>query len=310
MINNQKLTGLNVSEKPSLTPPAQLLNKNNAPAQNIQVELLPEPDKNNKGSALSDSDSIGKMINLGSSALAGGIAASKTAQNVGIIGESMRMMQVQQGMVQMQARMANSGYNNYNTGYNNYQTGYNNYNTNSYDPTGGYNNGGYNNGYGGTEYSRYGRSEALYGRRYGGIEDYTMNGQYPPGQTSPEMQMAYRNIASGAITGLKYGSLIGGGISAVVNAYNVITGKEKGSEAVGSVAADTVTAGLSGSAGAVAGGFTALGLAAAGVGGVPGLVLAIGAGAVGATATQFLLQKSGIYDSLKNKVMNMVAGKK
>lgn len=308
MINSQaKLTGLKVSEPRALTPPAQLLNKNNVQPENIQVELLPEPDSGKSKSALDNKDSLSKQINLASSGIAGGIAGYKTAQNVGIIGESLRGMQVQQSMVEMQSRMMNGGYNSYNTGgYNNYNTGYANSYNNGYNS---YNN-GYNGYAGSPEYVRggYGRAEALYGRRYGGIEDYTgVNGNPGLGMNSPEMQMATRNIASGTLSGVKLGSLIGGGVSALVNGFNVVTGKSTGKEAMGSVVADTVTAGISGGAGALGAGFSSLWLGMAGVGGVTGLVLASGVGIVGAVASQYLLQKSGIYDSLKEKVMNMFA---
>jgi hypothetical protein len=314
MINGQaKLTGLKVSEPRTLTPPAQLLNKNNPQPQDIQVELLPEPDKKEK-SALGVSDNLSAKINLASSGIAGGIAGYRTAQNVGVIGESLRGMQVQGAMADMQARtMGGQGYGGYNTG------GYNNYNSNSYGTDySGYNSGyntGYNTGYNGSpEYvSRYGRSEALYGRRYGGIEDYSgMNGNYGPmgRMNSPEMQMANRNILNGALSGVKLGSLIGGGVSALVNGYNVVTGKATGKEAMGSVAADTVTAGVSAGVGALGAGFSSLWMGMAGVGGMTGLVLSSGVGIVGAVAGQYLLQKSGIYDSIKEKVMNMFGDKK
>src|SRR5688572_21447633 len=101
MINNAKLTGLKVNEpKTTLTPPAQLLNKNNVQAANVQVELLPEPEVKPTKSNLSKNDNIDSMKNLITSGIAGGVAASRTAQNVGIIGESMRSVHIQQSMTE------------------------------------------------------------------------------------------------------------------------------------------------------------------------------------------------------------------
>ena len=76
--------------------------------------------------------------------------------------------------------------------------------------------------------------------------------------------MAATNIAKGTFQGAKYGVIIGGAVSSVVNAHKVLTGKEKGSDAVGVVAADTVTAGVSGATGALTGGLASVTLASIG----------------------------------------------
>ncbi len=299
-----RLQGLNEPRR-TLTPPAQLYNR--IPAQNIAFDCpTPAPvnntSRNNNTSSTANASTKVKsslatldsaeITNLASSAIAGGLAAVKTAHNAGIIGESIRGVHVQNAMSEMQMRM-NQGMN---------------------GAMGGYGGGGYNS-YGGTEYvrptvggteyvrtvPRYGRVEMFgnggYGGGYGRVEDMPLAG-------TPEMHMAIRNITSGAIQGLKYGSLIGGAVSSLTNMYKVVTGKEKGSEAVGSVVSDTVTSGVSGAVGAVAGGFASLGLGIAGIGGVPGIALAAGVGLIGAVGSQLLMQKSGIGEAIKNKVMS------
>jgi hypothetical protein len=120
--------------------------------------------------------------------------------------------------------------------------------------------------------------------------------------------MGAKQLGSSAVTGAKYGAIIGGAVSALSNGYQVLTGKKTGADAVGTLAADTVTSTISGASGAVAGGLTALGLSALGVGGLPVTILAAGLGLAGAVGTHLLTQKTGLYDSIKNSVKNMMGG--
>ena len=120
--------------------------------------------------------------------------------------------------------------------------------------------------------------------------------------------MGVKQLGGNAITGAKYGALIGGGISALANGYNVLTGKTTGAEAAGTFAADTVTATMSGAGGALAGGMTALGLSALGLGSLPVTILAAGIGLAGAVGTHFLSTKTGLYDSIKNGVKGLMGG--
>lgn len=118
--------------------------------------------------------------------------------------------------------------------------------------------------------------------------------------------MGIKELGGSAITGAKYGAIIGGAVSALSNGYQVITGKETGAAAVGSLAADTVSSTLSGIGGAMAGGLTALGLSAFGLGSLPVTILAAGIGLAGAVGVHFITQKTGLYDSIKNSVSGML----
>ena len=269
MINGQD----NINRPVNLTPPEQLLSKINPPQ--AQEELVPPKDLATK-SDLAQNDKL-NVSNMITSAAAGGIGAAITAKNVGVIGESLRSVHVQNAMTELQNR-SNSGYGN-----------------------------SYGGGYGGG-YNDYGATEFVRRRGYGSVE-YTSDGGYSVnngGLSSPEARLAMSNLASGTLQGAKYGAIIGGAVSAVENAYNVITGKSKGKEALGAVAADTATATLSGAAGALTGGLTSIGLGLVGVGGIPGLVLAVGVGTAGAVGAQLITQKSGLYDSIKEKVMSFM----
>ncbi len=286
-----KLNGLNLSQPRQLTAPDQLVKK----SQQAETPSQDNTPTQNNDSSLAQSDSFKNKSNINmtsaiSAGLGGGIAAATTAKDMGIIGESMRSLNVQNSMSELQDRMNNGGSSGYNS---NSSYDNNSYNNNSY------NNNGYsnNNDYGATEFVRrrgYGRVEFTPNSRYGRVESLGVN--------SPEANLAMKSLAGGALQGAKFGGIIGGITSSVVNAYKVLTGKEKGSEGVGSVVADTVTASLSGAGGAILGGGTALGLGLIGIGGLPGIILATGIGAAGAVGSQVLMQKSGLYDSIKDKV--------
>jgi hypothetical protein len=300
MIDNQaKLTGLrpkseltglkvntSVSNTSNTNINTNIANTVNQDIINHQIDInnLPNGETNNN-SSLQKNDSLNKST-LISSGIAGGVAAFKTAQNVGAIGESMRIQTVQNAVNEIEMRTNANNSRGFFGRNNNYYDS-NRYGYNSYD-----------------DYADYGSMEMMR-RRYSPRLEY-FNEQ----NRSYEMNLAMKNIASGTLQGAKYGTIIGGAVSSVVNAYNVITGKASGKEAVGTVAADTVTAGISGASGALTGGFASLGLGMIGMGGIPGLIVASGVGLAGAVGAQFLLQKTGIYNSIKEKVMNMMGGNK
>ncbi|MFN8576556.1 MAG: hypothetical protein U0354_06840 [Candidatus Sericytochromatia bacterium] len=119
--------------------------------------------------------------------------------------------------------------------------------------------------------------------------------------------MAAKGLGKGTLQGAKYGAMIGGIVSAASNGYQVLTGKKTGADAVGTFAADTATATLSGAGGALAGGMTAL-LAGSALGGLPLTILVGTVGLVGAVGTHMLTQKTGFYDSIKNAVKGMFGG--
>lgn len=117
--------------------------------------------------------------------------------------------------------------------------------------------------------------------------------------------MTIKNVGVGTLQGAKYGAIIGGVVSSIMNTYNVLTGKTKTPEAVGTVIADTATATISGAGGAFAGGLSAWGLGLAGLGGTPALIVGVGIGALGALGSQLLMNKFGIYDTIKEKISNL-----
>lgn len=292
------LNGLNVNRPVRLTPPSELANKAQINAQQsaqpvapvnqtqqkevINVEALAKDTEQTKTTlSTNDNVKVSNMANMASSGVAGAIGAAMASQATSVVGESMRSVHVQNAMTNLQNNSS------YGSGYSDYGNSYGN---------------SYNNDYGATEFVRrrgYGRIE------YSGNRAYVENG----GLSSPEVRMGLSNAASGAVQGAKYGAIIGGAVSSVVNAYNVITGKSRGADAVGAVAADTATATISGAGGAFSGAMAAWGLGLVGVGGLPGIVLGTGIGAVGAIASQFLMTKTGIYDAIKSKVVGMIDGK-
>ncbi|MBC7473747.1 MAG: hypothetical protein H7263_05605 [Candidatus Sericytochromatia bacterium] len=143
-----------------------------------------------------------------------------------------------------------------------------------------------------------------------GMDDQTTNVGGGIGSKMKGIGMGARGLGSSAVTGAKYGAIAGGVVSALSNGYKVLTGKESSGEAVGSLAADTITATLSGAGGAVLGGMTTLGLSSlVGMGGLPLTILAAGVGLAGAVGIQVLTQKTGLYDSIKNAVKGLVGAK-
>lgn len=299
MDGSVKLNGLNLGEPRKLIPPSQIQNQiqfdntnsaapinNNTDLPTIEDPKTPTPVPSSL--ATGDKSNFSNMANMASSAIAGGMGTAAVVRDLGTIGESMRSVNVQNNMTELQDRHYQD----------NSSSSWGGRSSNS-----GYNNHGYDADYGATEFVRRrgnGRVEFSGDRRYGRIEsDYN----------SPETRLAGSNLAKGTLQGAKYGVIIGGAVSAVVNAYKVLTGKEKGSDAVGKVAADTITAGVSGAGGALAGGAATLGLASIGMGGPVGMVLAVGIGSVGAVASQMLMTKTGLYDSIVNKVKGMLGSK-
>lgn len=122
------------------------------------------------------------------------------------------------------------------------------------------------------------------------------------------MSMGAKELGGTALTGAKYGAIIGGAVSALSNGYQVLSGKKSGGDAIGTFAADTAAATMSGAGGALAGGMTTLGLSAMGLGSLPVTIVAAGIGLAGAVGIHLLTQKTGLYDSIKNSVKGMVGG--
>jgi hypothetical protein len=276
-----RLNGLNLNEPRKLTPPSQLLAQTQTEQTQPEVADLPEVEQSSNKSELQNSDQK-NISNIASSAVAGVMGISSVVKDLGTIGESMRAIHVQNSMSEIQDRSySDNGYGSRSYGRNDY---------------------GYDADYGATEFVRrrgQGRIEFSPDRRFGRIES--------EGIRSPELRMAATNIAKGTFQGAKYGVIIGGAVSSVVNAYKVLTGKEKGSDAVGVVAADTVTAGVSGATGALTGGLASVTLASIGLAGPVGMAFAVGIGAAGAIGGQMLMTKTGLYDSIKEKVKGMLA---
>ncbi len=283
-----KLNGLNLNQTTKLMPPSQIINQptinSELPDITEEIEVKPTPAKLGLDTK--------NISNIASSAIAGGIGTSAVARDLGTIGESMRSVTVQNAMTEIQDRhyQGSNGQSSYGSGLMNSRSSYNDYN--------------YDADYGATEFVRRrgnGRIEFSHDRRFGQVEtDFN----------SPENRLAASKIASGTLQGAKYGALIGGAVSAVVNTYNVLTGKEKGATAVGKVAADTVTATVSGATGAFAGGLASVGMASMGLAaGIPGLIIATGIGAAGAVGGQWLMTKTGLYDSIVEKVKGMLGSK-
>ncbi len=118
----------------------------------------------------------------------------------------------------------------------------------------------------------------------------------------PLLRPTLRSVASGTINGAKYGIAIGGAVSLLSNGVQLLIGKKSGPDALGSVAADTVSAGLSAAGGGLIGGLTAFGLSSLSIGAAPFMAISAGAGLIGAVAGHYLIQKSGLYDAIKNKI--------
>ncbi len=260
--------GINTGSSSTTTPPP----------------LPPRSGSNDFASTLANTDNFQSML---SSGLVSGVITARTAGDIGVVGHEVKAVKNLFHSYDSPANVRN----------------YDDYNPNAY-----------------SEYNRYGNNNNYnnngYGARPGlGAVERTMNvskqksayAEYvEDNMKATAMNHSLKNIATNTMSAVKYGSLIGGGVSAVVNTYKVITGKETGSGAVAAVAADTITTGLSSAAGAVAGGFTALSLGMMGLGVLPGIVLATTIGFAGAAGTQYLFQKTGLYDSLKDKVKGLL----
>lgn len=262
--------GLNRLNNIRLTPPSELIAQSQVSQSQQEIDL-PQVDENKSTLQNNDNQNIS---NIASAAAGGVMGVSSVVKDLGTIGESMRAVDVQNSMIEMQSRNSSGRRSSYRD---------------------------YEADYGAAEFMRrrgHGRIEYSSDNRYGRIES--------EGITGPEARMAATNLAKGTFQGAKYGVIIGGAVSSVVNAYKVLTGKEKGASALGSVAADTLTAGVSGAGGALAGGLASLGLASIGVAGPVGMAFAVGVGAFGAVGSQMLMTKTGIYDSIKQKVTGML----
>ncbi|MEK7432231.1 MAG: hypothetical protein AABZ74_03780 [Cyanobacteriota bacterium] len=119
------------------------------------------------------------------------------------------------------------------------------------------------------------------------------------------MSAGIKELGGSAVTGAKYGAILGGAVSALSNAYGVLTGKQSTSEAVGKLTADTITATLSGAGGAVLGTATAGLIGMAGFSGLATMIPAVGLGMVGAVGITYLAQSTGMYDKIKTTVQNI-----
>ena len=123
------------------------------------------------------------------------------------------------------------------------------------------------------------------------------------------LKQGLSEIGGGLLSGAENGALFGGLVSAAVNGYEVVTGKEQLSQAAGGVTADTADGAVSGVAGAAVSGIAiaaagALGLTA----GLPLTLLGIAAGLGGAFLGNTLFKGSGIYDDIKNAVTRFFGG--
>jgi len=137
-------------------------------------------------------------------------------------------------------------------------------------------------------------------------QDETITMKASVGSKLQGLGQSAKEIGGGTLQGAKYGAIIGGAISAITNGYQVLTGQKSSAQAVGSFAADTVSTTLSGAGGGLAGGVTALSLSALGVGGFPLTLAAAGIGLTAAVGSYFLVQKTGLYDAIKEKVGQML----
>ena len=123
------------------------------------------------------------------------------------------------------------------------------------------------------------------------------------------LKQGLSEIGGGLLSGAEHGALFGGLISAAINGYEVVTGKEQLSQAAGGVTADTADGAVSGVAGAAVSGIAiaaagALGLTA----GLPLTLLGVAAGLGGAFLGNTLFKGSGIYDDIKNAVTRFFGG--
>lgn len=108
------------------------------------------------------------------------------------------------------------------------------------------------------------------------------------------------------LKGAGIGALVSGAVSAITNGVEVLQGKKTGAEAVGTFAADTASGTVGAMAGVVSGGLASMGLAALlpSLGATPMLVATVGIGALGAVLADKLFKGSGMYDGIRNSIMN------
>ena len=116
-------------------------------------------------------------------------------------------------------------------------------------------------------------------------------------------------IGGGLLHGAEGGALYGGIVSAVVNGFEVITGKEQLSQAAGGVAADTADGAVSGLTGAAVSGLAIAGASALGLTvGLPLTIIGVVGGVAGAFLGTALFQKTGLYSAIKNGVTSLFGG--
>ncbi len=127
--------------------------------------------------------------------------------------------------------------------------------------------------------------------------------------TGSALRSGLGKILEGAKAGAKNGALFGGVISAVINGFQVLTGKKRLSEGVGTVAADTASGAVAGATGAVASGLV---LAAAGAfgltAGLPLTILGIAGGLLGGFIGDKFFKGTGIYDGIKGLFTKLLGG--
>lgn len=129
------------------------------------------------------------------------------------------------------------------------------------------------------------------------------------GQSGGMIRSGLAKVFDGMKAGAKNGAVFGGLISAVVNGFQVLTGKKRFGEGVGTVAADTASGAVSGALGAAASGLT---IAAAGVfgltAGLPLTIIGIAGGLLGAILGDRLFKGTGIYAGIKGFISKIFGG--
>lgn len=118
-------------------------------------------------------------------------------------------------------------------------------------------------------------------------------------------------IKSMGMTTLKaggVGALVSGIISAVSNGVDVLKGKKTGSDAIGTLAADTVNGTVGAMSGVAAGGLATFALSSV-LGATPLMIVGVGIGALAAVASNKLLKSTGAYDGIRNSVISATSQK-
>ena len=119
-----------------------------------------------------------------------------------------------------------------------------------------------------------------------------------------------KNLGMTALKSTGIAAAVSAGFSAVTNLIGVLTGKIKGSEAVGRVAADTVNGAVTGLGATLASGAAMAGLTALGVVGWPATLIVGGVGLLGAFLLDKVFKKSGAWNWIKEKVSGLFGKKK